>query len=518
MSVVSIRIKGGGMKRAIAYLRFSSLQQVQGDSVRRQKKLIDEWLKHNADYYLDPVTFEDLGLSAYRGQHAISGAFSEFMEAVQKELIEAGSVLLVESLDRLSREKIGDASDRLRTILKAGIDVVTLTDGTHYTRDSLDDPYSIIKAILIAQRANEESEIKSKLQRAVWAEKRKQAAEKGEIMTRHCPSWLKVNAAGNGFEVIEDKADIIRTIFEMRLDGRSFEKISQALNVQGKKNLRGKVSQWNSASIERLVKSKAVIGVLSPSYRITVPDVEDISNYYPAIISIEDFERVRRISYEPESRRNTNFNPHLINIFKGLMHCKECGHAIILTGINTKGYGYYVCSMRRQHRCKTEAVRRDLTDRYLITGVIKGASGMDLHLSGETALTSMTARQLELTGKLQNVIKAIELAPDVRELTVRAAEISTEIIKLKSDMAEIQDERDMKAASALNVLNVADRKEFQLIARRIILDIKIDGKSKTCDIYLHNGMKVLNYPLTKSTGWSSILDAMAYLEQTEIIL
>ena len=83
------------MKRAIAYLRFSSLQQVQGDSVRRQKKLIDEWIKHNADYYLDPVTFEDLGLSAYRGQHALSGAFSEFMEAVQRELIEAGSVLLV---------------------------------------------------------------------------------------------------------------------------------------------------------------------------------------------------------------------------------------------------------------------------------------------------------------------------------------------------------------------------------------------------------------------------------------
>ncbi|MFZ4215920.1 hypothetical protein ACOZB2_31740, partial [Pantoea endophytica] len=43
------------MKRAIAYLRFSSLQQVQGDSVRRQKKLIEEWLKNNSDYYLDPV-------------------------------------------------------------------------------------------------------------------------------------------------------------------------------------------------------------------------------------------------------------------------------------------------------------------------------------------------------------------------------------------------------------------------------------------------------------------------------
>ncbi len=506
------------MKRAIAYLRFSSLQQVQGDSVRRQKKLIEEWLKQNSEYYLDPVTFEDLGLSAYRGQHAISGAFSEFMEAVQRELIDAGSVLLIESLDRLSREKLGDATERLRAILKAGIDVVTLSDGTHYTRDSLDDPYSIIKAILIAQRANEESEMKSKRQRAVWAEKRKQAAETGKIMTRHCPHWLKVNLLGDGFDVIEEKAEIVRYIFQMRLDGMSFEKISQTLNVQGKENLRGKVAQWNSASIERLVKAKAVIGYLVPSHRITVHDVIEIPDYYPSIINSDDFQRVQRISYEPESRRNLNFNPHLINIFKGLMHCKQCGHAIILTAISAKGYGYYVCSMRRQHRCTTEAVRRDLTDRYLITGVINGASAMNMSFSKETALISMTAKHMELTGKLQNIIKAIELAPDVSELTLRASEISTEISQLKNSMADMQVERDIKTAAALDVLNISDRKEYQALARALFKDIKLDGRSKTCDIYLHNGMRILNYPLTKSTGWASILDAMAFLEQDEVIL
>lgn len=506
------------MKRAIAYLRFSSLQQVQGDSVRRQKKLIEEWLKNNKGYYLDPVTFEDLGLSAYRGKHAISGAFSEFMEAVQHDLIETGSVLLIESLDRLSREKIGDATERLRAILKAGIDVVTLIDGTHYTRDSLNDPYSIIKAILIAQRANEESEIKSKRQKAVWAEKRKLAAESGKIMTRHCPYWLKVNDSGNDFEVIEDKANIVRFIFEMRLDGRSFEKISQTLNEQGKENLRGKISKWNSSSIERLARKKAVIGYLVPSQQITVPDVDEIPNYYPAIISDEVFNRVQRISYEPESRRNTNFNPHLINVFKGLMHCKQCGYAMILTSISNKGYGYYVCSMRRQHRCSTEAIRRDLTDRYLIAGVINGASGMNIKLSNESALISMTSRQVELADRLQKIIKAIEISPNVDELAARASELSSEINQLKKSMAEIQIEREMKAAAALDVLNVDDRKECQAIARRLIQDIKVDGRSKTCDIYMLNGMKILNYPLTKSTGWSSILDAMAYLEKTEVIL
>ena len=68
-----------------------------------------------------------------------------------------GTVLLVESLDRLSREKIGEATERLKYILKSGVDVITLSDSTHYSEESLDDPYALIKAILISQRANEES-------------------------------------------------------------------------------------------------------------------------------------------------------------------------------------------------------------------------------------------------------------------------------------------------------------------------------------------------------------------------
>jgi len=167
------------MKKAIAYLRFSTSSQQYGDSLRRQNKLVAEWLESHPDYLLDNLTYKDLGLSAFNGSHAVHGAFSEFMEAVQGGYIPYGTVLLVESLDRLSREKIGEATERLRSILSAGIDVVTLTDHTHYTKDSLDDPYSLIKTILIAQRANEESEIKSRRMKSAWQRKREEAEASG---------------------------------------------------------------------------------------------------------------------------------------------------------------------------------------------------------------------------------------------------------------------------------------------------------------------------------------------------
>lgn len=506
------------MKRAIAYLRFSSLTQLQGDSVRRQKRLIDEWLKQHTDYYLDPVTFEDLGLSAWRGEHAARGAFSAFMEAVQLNLIESGSVLLIESLDRLSREKIGDATGRLHAILKAGIDVVTLSDSTHYTRDSLDDPFAIIRAILIAQRANEESEIKSKRMRAAWAEKRREAALSGRVMTTKCPYWLRVNDAHDGFDVLEDRAEIIRQIFRLRLEGLSYVRISRELNERGIENLKGKASQWHSASVERLIKKKSVIGVLQSSRHLTVSGVIEIPGYYPAIIENDDFERAQLINYEPESRQDSNFNPYLINIFRSLMRCKQCGHSIILSGISAKGHGHYVCAMRREHRCQSGYLRRDLTDRFLISGLIKGASGMVNCQSEADCLTVMASRKDELAGRLNNVITAIEHAQEVTELSERAKTLSAEIRQLEKDMALSGIEKNISPELPENWININERKEWQRLARKTVRTITIDTSAKTCDIYLINGMKIINYPLTKPVAWSGIMDAMAWLGENEIIL
>ena len=49
------------MKKAIAYMRFSSPGQMSGDSLNRQRRLIAEWIKVNSDYNLDTITYEDLG-------------------------------------------------------------------------------------------------------------------------------------------------------------------------------------------------------------------------------------------------------------------------------------------------------------------------------------------------------------------------------------------------------------------------------------------------------------------------
>ncbi|KTJ80878.1 hypothetical protein ASU78_25250 [Enterobacter cloacae subsp. cloacae] len=102
-----------------------------------------------------------LGISGFSGANAKSGAFAEFLAAVDSGYIEAGSVLLVESLDRVSRQDIDTAGEQLRKILRAGVEVVTLVDNEWYTKESLKDSLSMIKAMLVMERAHEESAMKS---------------------------------------------------------------------------------------------------------------------------------------------------------------------------------------------------------------------------------------------------------------------------------------------------------------------------------------------------------------------
>ena len=161
------------MPKAISYIRFSTKSQTIGDSTKRQSKLIHKWLEDNPQYHLDEnMRFQDLGISGYSGANAKSGAFGEFLAAVESGYIEPGSVLLVESLDRVSRQDIDKAGEQLRKILRAGVEVVTLVDGSWYKEESLRDSLSMIKAMLVMERAHEESLTKSKRLRSAWANKR----------------------------------------------------------------------------------------------------------------------------------------------------------------------------------------------------------------------------------------------------------------------------------------------------------------------------------------------------------
>ena len=105
--------------KAYSYIRFRTPKQAQGDSYRRQlQQAMDYCAEHNLQ--LDDKTIDDFGTSAFRGANMTEGALGRFVDAVKHGEIEQGSYLLVESVDRLSRQAVEEALEQFLAIVRAG--------------------------------------------------------------------------------------------------------------------------------------------------------------------------------------------------------------------------------------------------------------------------------------------------------------------------------------------------------------------------------------------------------------
>lgn len=507
------------MKKAIAYMRFSSAVQEKGDSLRRQRKLIEDWLKENPDYELDTATYEDLGLSAYKGKHAQSGAFGKFLDALEKGLIMPGTVLLVESLDRLSREKIGEATERLKDILKSGVDVITLSDKSHYSEASLDDPYALIKAILISQRANEESEIKSSRVKLSWQKKREDAELTGKIMTRACPRWLKVSSDYTRFEVIESKVKIIKKIFALRKSNKSLTAIAKYLNDRAIENLSGQRGKWCPSVIEKLLSNKALIGICRPTHRGLAKGVKEIAEYYPRVLSEDEFYSVQEVRLSPFGFTSHSGNPYLINLLRTVMKCSHCGNTMIITSVSETIKGYYVCPMRRLHRCSSPAIRRELVDDILINEILFNIDRLQIESNQQSLQKILEKTCIDLQIQINQLVKALAIAPDVKTLADKVRELDGKLRKNETAMKVLRNKS--KLDNKCNVKNLdlsskEDREACRRLAFKAFKEINIDTLTQRCDIYFLTGLIFKNFPLDKSNCAENIITSLKYLDDNTV--
>ena len=198
------------MPKAYSYVRISSDSQLKGDGVRRQLDRSREYAAlHRLD--LDENSPTDIGVSAYRGANVSNGNFGTFLAAVKDGKIERGSYLLVESLDRLSRQQPLKSFALFTDLINSGIIVVTLIDERVYGLQPVSEADLFISMGMLS-RAYDESRTKSDRISRRWARKRGNIAN--IKLTSNGPKWLKLAPDKTKFEIIEERADIVREIFE----------------------------------------------------------------------------------------------------------------------------------------------------------------------------------------------------------------------------------------------------------------------------------------------------------------
>jgi DNA invertase Pin-like site-specific DNA recombinase len=135
----------------------SSAEQAKGDSARRQLEQSQWYAEENNLTLIEDL--RDIGISAFRGANAAEGALAEFLSAIRKKKVKPGSYLLVESLDRLSRQQVFRAFGLFAEIVNAGVKIVTLSDRRVY--DSEIDLGDMITSIVTLERAHQESAMRS---------------------------------------------------------------------------------------------------------------------------------------------------------------------------------------------------------------------------------------------------------------------------------------------------------------------------------------------------------------------
>ncbi len=309
-------------KKAYSYIRFSTPEQLKGDSLRRQLEASRAYAKQHG-LILDE-SLRDMGISAFKGKNATEGALKKFIELVEAGQIEKGSILILESLDRPSRQQIFSALSLFSSILSAGVEIVTLADNQHYTIESMNDVGQLMFSLISMSRSHEESAMKSRRSGASWEQKRKRAEESNVPMTGKCPLWLKLSKDKKKFKVIEDRAEVVRYIFGQSIAGLGRRKIASNLNKQGVPVF-GQAKIWYTSYIHKMLESRSVMGKYQPcSHGEEVGEV--ISGYYPAIISETDFykantSRLTRKNTKSAGRKGKKFS----NLFSGMCKCLECG-------------------------------------------------------------------------------------------------------------------------------------------------------------------------------------------------
>lgn len=432
------------MPVAYSYIRFSTVEQLKGDSLRRQLELSKSYAEKHGFQLDESLTMRDLGLSAYHQTNIKRGELGVFLQAIKQGKVAAGSYLLVENLDRISRAKVWDALAPFREIIDAGVIIITLSDGVEYSLQSIEKNWTqLVMTMSIMHRSHEESLVKSKRLTAAWQNKLSLLPSK--IMTKAIPSWLDI--VGDKFVINQSKADIIIELFDLVRKGYGLHMIERKFNSTGVPTI-GRSKRWYRSYLIKILKGRSVLGEFQPmigSGGKRIPNGDPIPGYYPAIISEDDYYAAQN-ALSVRTNKGGRKGAGIANVFSGLCKCGYCGGTM---RYENKGrtWQYLSCTNAKSGvGCKYVTW---LYDEFSDT-ILSKLAAMDIDSVLQEGnsdklrkkIESETAKLADVRKKLSRLIKLAEQTEDdeVVALVERLNELQAEEKLIKETLLDLEEE------------------------------------------------------------------------------
>lgn len=443
-------------KKAISYIRFSTSEQALGDSYRRQYDATVKYCQEN-NLELDE-SFYDEGISAFKGSQKTKGKFGLILSNIEAGTIAKGTTLIVESIDRMSRETVLKQMSTFIQIIEKGITIVTLLDRVIHNEDTIEkNPSSLMMTLGAMHRANEESETKSKRLSAAWDNKRKNISPDNPL-TSILPSWLKINNQGQ-IEIIKDRAKVVSEIYELSLSGLGRRAITKQLNQRKipiwSSSKRNKSGLWTDSYIQKILSNKAVMGEFTSHKKVDgkrIPSGKTLTDYYPQVIGEKLFWAVQhRVSGRTNKGGRGVYKAH--NLFSSLLYCNKCGSKLVFLnkGHNEK---YFACQKARNGICTAKNLKYEHIEAFVLQELLskswKKITTKDINI--DQLQIELDAKKAALSSKEADIQSLLDSIKSVRTSQARetlAQSLDVEAIAKNSLQSAVEKIKGSIAASTV---------------------------------------------------------------------
>ena len=382
--------------QAYVYVRFSTTQQEPGSSKDRQLESCRTFIRERGWQEVEVVY--DLGVSAWKGAHLSSGNLGKFASRLRTGEIPAGSVIVVEQIDRLSRQEARKTQRWIEDICDLGYKIATAADGRVYDAQSLNANLADLLLILVqGQAANDYVETLSRRAKGSIQKRLKDARETGAVAYGNVPGWLKVEVQDGERKILQrpERVGLVREIFDLTIAGLAPWKIAAQFNARGTPSFTGK--PWERAYIVKVIRSPAVEGdLLVGEGKVQIPTGEVLKGYYGKAVVPADIVTQARATLDRRRTGKGRNSESIHNLFGQKVRCGSCGGRMMLVGYQSRYLTCYEAS-RRNACCQTATFKYRNLEAAALDGLLPLA--LDERFFRQAAEANSFSREIAETEK-----------------------------------------------------------------------------------------------------------------------
>ena len=457
---------------AIIYIRVSSAEQKDGLGLERQKTKAFEFATEHS-WYVEKV-ISDEGKSAFHGANMLEGAALHQFEVEARQGLHKGKVLVVEHINRLSRQGAKQAAQLIWSLNGFGVDVATFSTSDRHIYRAGDggDMIDIFKVVILADQAHQESKVKSGYTKATW-EKRFAAMADG-TQTKpipHTPTWI---------DRIDGKL-VLNEIYDLYINGVGIHRIVTILNDRGEAGWSTAVNRskngWFYSYVWRLLTKRAVLGEYVTGDGKTIA-----ADFYPQAITAEKFNRAQVALSMRKSNRKVPATRNNSLLTK-LVYCSECGGGAHYeeTGHRDQTYKRKNGEIAHYRRQRYRRLRCDRARRKH-------------NCDNPTILKYDVIEKTVLDELLSRLVDRPQEDRAVKELRASAAELARQIAVKQQQQSNLLDALGDSASKAVMARLAAleaetEAQQNELEAKNKQLDVLLAAPSDKDDTALISGLR-----------------------------